>query len=140
MNDKDIDRFLKHHGIKGQKWGVERNLDDSGGSGSSVKVSIHNPIKRTSEEISTHNEQTKDYLKDLHKVNKPVSLEQIKKNLKENQEKFANKFAPSVDTSKKEKDLSRTGKVVKKISDRQKSRPQRQAEKQQKQSDSSKKV
>lgn len=31
ITDEDVDEFLEHFGVKGQKWGVRRNRESSGG-------------------------------------------------------------------------------------------------------------
>lgn len=79
---------FKHHGIKGQKWGVRRHFDVANFA-----------VTRSSAELSQLNETTKGYLAELHKVNSPVSMAQAKINLKANHEKFAAKFGPSEATS-----------------------------------------
>lgn len=82
--EERVNDFLEHHGIKGMHWGVRRNLHpDSGRSsdGDSSKTGGASEEKAKSEYQAI-------------KLSKPTPAQQ-KKNLAENQAKFAAKFSPS---------------------------------------------
>jgi len=73
---------LEHHGVKGQKWGVRRDLSSAG--------------QAIGREAAQMNDTTKKYLSIVAEgAGKTLSHKEAAANLAQNREKFAQKFGPS---------------------------------------------
>src|SRR4051812_38648312 len=80
--------ILKHHGVKGQKWGV-RKEEDSSATSSAAKA------------VAGANADTKAYMSAASEMTKNISSEKQAANLKANRERFAAKFEASEATGHK---------------------------------------
>lgn len=102
-DDKPSLDELMHHGVKGQRWGVRKNLEEIG-------THAIGAIKQDTAKMNAH---TKDYLAVIGKESgKLVSKKEATAALDANKEKFAQKFAPSDGPIKPGKGLSSRQKKI----------------------------
>lgn len=91
-NKPPLDEVLKHHGIKGMHWGHHKREEPSSGrrSGNSSSKKTVEKAKKA----ALQNETTKKYMAIKPKQR---SQKEAARELKKNEQKFSNKFDPSVD-------------------------------------------